>query len=141
MDDTKLTEKEIAKEALEKIDIQNVMGSDSGRRFVWRILEYCGIYRDIDGENIDVYKALGNRQAGLYILGIVSDVCEEQLFLMMKEARNKKLLEERDYDYSEYGTSGNNTSTSGSGHTSASDALDLDGYFDSGRAFDIDTVI
>ena len=92
-----LSEFEKTQLALQRLDIEAVMGSEHGRRFVWRILEYCGIYRDIEGDSPDMLKQLGNRQTGLYILGIISDVCEDQVFKMMKEAKNKAKTEEEYY--------------------------------------------
>ena len=98
MDGENLSEFEKAQQQLQALDIEVVMGTENGRRFIWRILEYCGIYRDIDGDRSDMLKQIGNRQAGLYILGIVSDIAEDQVFKMMKEAKNRSVTEEEYYD-------------------------------------------
>lgn len=71
-------------------DIKNIMRNESTRRFMWRVLSYCGIYRDVEGESLDIQKQLGRRQVGLFLLGILSDVDDEQVFTMMREAKNKK---------------------------------------------------
>lgn len=112
--------------ALQRLDIEAVMGSEHGRRFIWRILQYCGIYRDIEGDRDDMLKQLGNRQTGLYILGIISDVCEDQVFQMMKEAKNQALMEEEYYD-NRNNNAGNYPDTDTADHTGKhySDARDI----------------
>lgn len=73
----------------QNIDIQNLMDTDSGRRFIWRMLTYCGVYRDLEGTHDDMMKQAGRRQVGLYLTGIITDTSEEQFFNMMREAKNK----------------------------------------------------
>jgi len=72
-------------------DIQNILNSESGRRFLWRLIGYCGVYRDVEGEQVDIMKQLGRRQVGLYLLGILTDTDDEQVFTMMKEAKSKDM--------------------------------------------------
>lgn len=77
-------------------DIKHVMGTENGRRFVWRILGYCGIYKDIEGTGSEADRQIGKRRAGLYLLGIISDIAEDNVFKMMKEAKEKTKLEEQE---------------------------------------------
>jgi hypothetical protein len=79
-------------------DIEWVTSTEQGRRFVWRLLSYCGIYRDIEGSGNDMLKQIGRRQIGLYLLGLVSDASEERIFQMMKEAKERSIEEKIEYE-------------------------------------------
>lgn len=85
-------------ELQQKNDIRAVMSTENGRRFVWRLLSYCGVYRDIEGEGGDVFRQIGKRTTGLYLLGIVSDVDQEAVFNMMKEAAARAEEEKRELE-------------------------------------------
>lgn len=78
----------------EKLDLEWLMEHESGRRVVWRLLSYAGIYRDIEGEGSQAYKQIGRRQMGLHLLGLVSEASEDNVFKMMKEQREAALQEE-----------------------------------------------
>ena len=129
MDGENLTDLEKAKQALEKVDISAVMSTENGRRFVWRILEFCGIYRDIEGEGSEMLKQIGNRQTGLYILAIVSDNNEEEVFKMMKEAKNRATTEEEFYD------SRNRSDTNSGTNTNPSSGSDSGSYSGGGTYY------
>ena len=83
---------------LQKADIQYAMRDVHGRRFMWRLLSYCGIYRDVDTALPveEMMKQLGRRQVGLYLLGILTDIDDEKVFTMMREAKTKE--QEDNYD-------------------------------------------
>lgn len=78
----------------ERHDVETVISTEAGRRVMWRLLEHCGIYRGHEGTPDQIMKQEGRRQAGLFILGIVSDASEELLFKMMSEARNRNIEEQ-----------------------------------------------
>jgi len=82
----------------EKLDIQTVMSTENGRRFLWRLLANCGIYRDIEGDTTQMLKQIGRRQSGLYLLSIISEADEESTFRMMKEAKYRDEEEKRFVD-------------------------------------------
>jgi len=90
---------ELRKILQENEDIDAVMSTPQGRRFVWRLLKYCGIYQDISvSETNEVMKKLGKRQAGLFVLGICSERPSDSVFKMMKEAEASTLQEEKEYE-------------------------------------------
>jgi hypothetical protein len=98
MDKDKRDGFEKAQEELEKLDITNIMDKENGRRFIWRLLEYSGIYHDVDVSlELSMAKQLGRRQAGLHLLTLISEVSEDEVFKMMKEAKNRATLKERYY--------------------------------------------
>jgi hypothetical protein len=98
MDGKKLNAFEESRIRQQKADIESVMSTENGRRFVWRILEYCGVYRDIVGDQNEMLKQIGNRQTGLYIMGLIDDACGDKLFRMMTESKNVSKEEELFYE-------------------------------------------
>jgi hypothetical protein len=91
----------------EKDDCAWVVSTEQGRRFMWKILSHCGVYRDIEtagGEN-EAFKQIGRRQVGLHLLGLISDASEDQIFNMMKEAKQRS-IEEKIYHERETRKSG-----------------------------------
>jgi len=86
------------KELRDRSDIEWVLSSPSGRRTLWRLLSHCGIYRDIEGQGDTVFKQIGRRQVGLYLLQVISDASEERLEEMMREARNEAKEEKLKYE-------------------------------------------
>jgi hypothetical protein len=71
----------------ERVDLQTIMGMETGRRLIWRLLTYCGVYKDIEGEGPNADRQIGMRRVGLYMLGEIGDASEENMFQMMKEAK------------------------------------------------------
>lgn len=77
----------------ERDDVAWVIGTQQGRRFLWRLLAYCKVHHDIGGPIEQVYKDLGKRNVGLFIEGIVVDASEDKLFEMMREAKQRAIEE------------------------------------------------
>lgn len=71
-----------------------VLSTEQGRRFLWRLVSHCGIYQGIAGDDQSVYRALGRREVGLHVLGELSDIDEEKVFTMMREAKNRAIEQE-----------------------------------------------
>lgn len=78
---------------LEKSDARDALSTEQGRRFLWRVLSHCGVYKDFEGEGEHIHKQIGRRSVGLWLMGIVSDASEEHLFQMMREAKNRSIEE------------------------------------------------
>jgi hypothetical protein len=91
-----MTEKE--KIVQERADAEWILSTPQGRRFIWRLLSHCGVYRDIEGSGDDMCKQIGRRQVGLYLMGIVSDASEDRLFEMMREAKTRSIEEKINYE-------------------------------------------
>lgn len=92
-------EREQARIEQEREDVRRVMDTDSGRRFMWRLIGFCGVYRDIDcSDNTVMGKQVGVRKVGLYLLDLITDADEEGLFRMMKEAKLRAEEEAREYE-------------------------------------------
>lgn len=91
-----MTEKE--KLIQDRVAVEWVLSTPQGRRFVWRILSDCGIYKDYQGSNDEVFKQIGRRQIGLHLLSIISDASEDRLFEMMREAKTRSAEERIEYE-------------------------------------------
>lgn len=95
-------------------DIEWITSTEQGRRAMWKLLSYCGVYRDIEGSGNDMLKQIGRRQVGLYILGLISDASEDRIFEMMKEAKERSIEEKMHYERSNRDTTSRNIDTTGS---------------------------
>jgi hypothetical protein len=82
----------------DRLDVEWITSTEQGRRFMWRLLSYCGVYRDIEGNGNDMLKQIGRRQVGLYLLGLVADASEERIFDMMREAKERSIEEKLHYE-------------------------------------------
>lgn len=72
----------------ERDDILFLLESEHGRRFLWKAISHCGVYQDIEmSENTG--RLLGRRSVGLYLLTKLSEVSEDLVFKMMKEAKER----------------------------------------------------
>jgi len=82
----------------DRLDVEWITSTEQGRRFMWRLLSYCGVYRDIEGNGNDMLKQIGRRQVGLYLLRLVADASEERIFDMMREAKERSIEEKLHYE-------------------------------------------
>jgi pimeloyl-CoA synthetase len=101
----------------ERSDVEWVTSTEQGRRFLWKILSHCGIYRDIEGNSDEMLKQIGRRQAGLYLLGLITDESEDRFIEMMREAKNRAIEEKIKHD------NANNSDTDSNGTSSELDSI------------------
>ena len=97
----RLRQKEIERQlAEEKLDLDYVMQTENGRRFVYRILEHCGLYHDIDFKDNThlAAKQAGRRSAGLWLLGVLTATHAESYFKMQLEAYGAQLIIEEELE-------------------------------------------
>lgn len=71
-------------------DIRMVLNTQAGRRFVWRILEKCGVHRSIWSQSALIHYNSGQQDLGHYIESEIVEADENLLFLMMTENRRRK---------------------------------------------------
>lgn len=70
----------------ERNDFVFLMGTQQGRRMVWRILEAAGVFQEVfDGTNEGTIFAAGKRNIGLRLMDKIFDYCPDAFTLMMKE--------------------------------------------------------
>lgn len=70
-------------------DFKWLMSSKRGRRFVWRLLEKCGVYRSSFNHSgsITAFNE-GARNIGLMVLDQIHGSCPDQFSVMLKEQRD-----------------------------------------------------
>ena len=64
-------------------DLKNVMSTRSGRRFVWHLIDFTGMWRTAAGELLE--RSEGQRSVGLVLWGRLQDVCPDSLMEMQRE--------------------------------------------------------
>jgi hypothetical protein len=110
-------------------DIEWVTSTEQGRRAMWKILSYCGVYRDIEGSGNDMLKQIGRRQVGLYLLGLIADSSEERIFEMMKEAKERSIEEKIEYERTNRNTDTKHIDTNNNIISGIDDSGGIEGIF------------
>ncbi len=70
-------------------DLRELLQLASGRRFIWRYLSMCGVYRLSYALNAGIYFSEGQRDIGLKLLADVMESNDEALIMMMRENKAK----------------------------------------------------
>lgn len=69
-------------------DLESVMSTESGRRFIWEMLADAGVFQSsFTGDNNATNFKEGQRNAGLRIFSRVMEVCPDMYLVMAKEAK------------------------------------------------------
>jgi len=89
----KKTKAQIHKEQ-NKEDLKGILDSAGGRRFLWKLLEECGVYKiSFTGDSYTAFNE-GKRQIGLRLIEDIFDACPDayiemcSVAIQRKEARN-----------------------------------------------------
>jgi hypothetical protein len=72
-------------------DLQFVMSSPAGRRFVWRMLGHCKVFETVWDNSARIHYNAGKQDIGHWLMAEVGAADEDSLFLMMKEAKQREL--------------------------------------------------
>jgi hypothetical protein len=84
-----------------RADLQSVMGSEAGRRFMWSLLGDCGMYRASfnNSGSITAFNE-GQRDIGLRLVARITQECPEQYLAMQGEAiaADRKATENAELD-------------------------------------------
>ena len=75
------------KREMELRDVANILESQSGRRFVWRYLEECGVFKTSFTGTSQTFYLEGQRNIGLKLLADVNDAAPDAYLVMLKENR------------------------------------------------------
>lgn len=71
-------------------DLDNVMSTESGRRFIWNLLAEAGVFKSsFTGDNNATNFKEGQRNAGLRVFSRVMDICPDKYLVMAKEAKEE----------------------------------------------------
>jgi hypothetical protein len=67
-------------------DVREILSSPAGRRFYWRYLEECKLYKQCaDHSGSWTYFNEGQRNIGLKLLSDLNEACPEAYLVMLKE--------------------------------------------------------
>lgn len=77
------------------IDLSWVLGDPRGRRVLWRIIASAGVWERIRAPNPDIHYREGRRDVGIELMEHIDSVDPAVIPLMMQEARNQELLDDR----------------------------------------------
>lgn len=72
-----------------KRDVVAFMSSTAGRRYVWKMLAFCGLWSSsyVDGDREAVNFREGQRNVGLKTLKEIRDICPDLEIRMIEENR------------------------------------------------------
>lgn len=73
-------------------DLRVVLSSQHGRRFLWRLLAHCGMYRTSFTGTSETFFLEGQRNVGIWLHGELEEADVESILSMMKENRKGEEL-------------------------------------------------
>ena len=78
--------KEKSREENDKMDIQHILSSINGRRFLWGILQFCGVFETSFNQNTNqTMFNEGQRNVGLRLLSKIQEADAAAYITMVKE--------------------------------------------------------
>ena len=80
----------------ELADLRELLKTEFGRRFVWRVLGYCKLFQDVWDPSSRIHFNAGLQHVGHWLTAEITAADEEAFFLMMREnqARIRKSEQE-----------------------------------------------
>lgn len=90
-DETQVKErskKELRGRDRELADIRAVLSTHHGRRFFWRYLAECGVFRTSFTGNSTTFFNEGKRDIGLRLMADLMEAAPEQYMVMQKESKD-----------------------------------------------------
>jgi hypothetical protein len=70
-------------------DIREVLSTKRGRRFFWRYLEICGIFKTSNADSSQIFFNEGMRNVGLMLLADVNEAAPDAYLLMLRESQEE----------------------------------------------------
>lgn len=70
-------------------DLKDVCASESGRRFLWRVLEKCKTFESIWEGSAKIHYNSGKQDVGHFLMAEITEADEMILFTMMKESKER----------------------------------------------------
>ena len=74
-------------EAKRQDAFRSLMATAEGRRWMWWLLERCGVFRTSFTGDATTYFNEGTRNVGLMVIADINALCPEQFATMMTEAK------------------------------------------------------
>jgi len=70
-------------------DLASVLDTKHGRRFIWRFLGECGVFKSSFTGNSQTFFNEGQRNVGLKLLSEIDEAAPEAYMIMRKEAKEE----------------------------------------------------
>jgi hypothetical protein len=70
-------------------DIREVLNTRRGRRFYWRYLTICGVFKTSNSDEHQIFFNEGMRNVGLQLLADVNEAAPEAYLVMLREAQEE----------------------------------------------------
>jgi len=77
------------KEESEASDLKFLLSTDQGRRFIWKLISKCGVFRQSFTGNSQTFFMEGERNIGLYILDAVMEADPDAYVKMYVQAKKE----------------------------------------------------
>lgn len=87
--------RETPQDLLTRADMAWVLSDARGRRVLWRVIAGAGVWDRIRAPNPDIHYREGRRDVGIELMERIDSVDNSMVPLMMQEARNQELLDDR----------------------------------------------
>jgi len=75
-------------------DVRWILSDARGRRFIWRLFDYCGVYRTVMTGNSYTFHNAGKQDVGHFVMGEVSMADPMALVNMTREQINEQKTRE-----------------------------------------------
>lgn len=70
-------------------DLNSILNTEGGRRFLWRVLDHLGVFKSVFEPNSRIAYNAGLQDAGHFILAEIVEAQPEALLTMMKESQER----------------------------------------------------
>ena len=101
-------------------DLKWIMSNKRGRRYIWKVLGFAGVYRTSFTGNSSTFFNEGMRNVGLRIVQEIHDVCPDHYLTMMKEGKDGKYRSDSEHHSDDASSERNASSGGGTKHKSNS---------------------
>lgn len=71
-------------------DVFKIMDTVEGRRYMCKLIEFCGVFKAYTGVDNRIYFYEGQRNVGLKLIADINESCPELYFKMISENKKEK---------------------------------------------------
>lgn len=75
----------------EMSDIRYILQSIQGRRFMWRLMEFCKPFESIWESSARIHYNSGKQDVGHFLMGEITEADDDKFLQMMREAKRGEL--------------------------------------------------
>ena len=72
-------------------DVREVLNNKRGRRFIWELLEFCGVFKTSLADEHVIFYNEGQRNVGLKLLADINEAAPEAYIVMLNESKQEDL--------------------------------------------------